>query len=135
MLGVVLLAIWVTLAFTKLHALIFVAIVMMVGLSARELTKWLQRRRGSKLSLLQQAVQEQLPADALARPRILIGTYGSDALAAVALREAKRRGAVVVVCFIREVALSYKYEGPLTIETDLAAQRAFSRFLELGHQA
>src|SRR5439155_25147664 len=99
MLGVVLLAIWVTLAFTKLHALLFGTIVMAIGLSARELTKWLQRRRGTKLSLLQQAVQEQLPADAITRPKILIGTYGSDALAALALREAKRRGAVLVVCF------------------------------------
>src|SRR5262249_22057629 len=39
-------------------------------------------------------------------------------------------------CFIRQVSLSYKYEGEkqLTIETDLAALRTFSRFLELGHQ-
>ena len=59
-LGVVLLAIWVTLAFTKLHALIFVCIVMVVGLTARQLTKLLAARKGKRPSLLRQAIMEQL---------------------------------------------------------------------------
>src|SRR5205085_861313 len=37
LLGLILLAIWVTLAFTKLHALLFVTVVMIIGLSARQL--------------------------------------------------------------------------------------------------
>ena len=43
----------------------------------------------------------------------------------------------LVVCFIRQVNLSYKYEGEqkLTIDTDPAALRTFSRFLEAGHAA
>src|SRR5439155_135513 len=40
-LGLILLSIWVTLACTKLHALAFVSIVMVVGLSARQATRWL----------------------------------------------------------------------------------------------
>ncbi|HEY7090685.1 MAG TPA: universal stress protein [Tepidisphaeraceae bacterium] len=137
LLGVVLLAIWITLAFTKMHALIFVTIVMAVGLSARSLTKWWARRQGERPSLLRQAVMEQLPADAMSKPKLLVGTYGSDGLAPAALREARNAGALLVVCFIREVTLSYKYdsEQKLSIETDQAAQRAFSRFLELGHDA
>ncbi|HZL33863.1 MAG TPA: APC family permease [Tepidisphaeraceae bacterium] len=135
LLGLVLLSIWITLAFTKVHALIFVSIVMAVGLTARALTKWLQRRQGEKPSLLRQAIFEQLTADALARPKILLGTYGSELLAPAALEEARREHATLVVCFIRQVALSYKHEGRrLTIDTDLAALRTFSRYLELAHK-
>jgi amino acid transporter len=132
--AVILLAIWITLAFTKLHALVFVGIVMTIGLSARWATRWLAERKG-KLSLLRQAIAEQLTPEALARPRILVGTYGSEALAPSALALARERGAALVTCFIRQVSLSYKYEGErMTIDTDLAAQKTFGRFLELGHE-
>jgi hypothetical protein len=133
-LGIFLMAIWVTLAFTKLHALVFVCIVLVIGLSARQATKYFARRKGEKPSLLRQAIMEQLePAD-LAKRRILLGTYGSDVLASAALDEAKRLDAALVVCFIRQVSLSYKYdEGIFTLDTDIAALKTFSRFLELGH--
>lgn len=134
LLGLVLLAIWITLAITKLHALAFVCIVMAVGLTARALTKWVQGRR-ERPSLLRQAISEQLTADALARPKILLGTYGSDLLAPAALQEARREHATLVVCFIRQVTLSYKYESRLTIDTDQAAVKTFSRFLDLAHGA
>jgi len=79
---------------------------------------------------------EQLSPEALALPRVLVGTYGSEALAPAALRYAKERGAALVVCFIRQVSLSYKYDGErrLNIDTDAAAIKTFSRFLELGHE-
>jgi amino acid transporter/nucleotide-binding universal stress UspA family protein len=137
-LGVFLLAIWVTLACTKLHALAFVVIVLAVGLTARWLNKWNVARRGPRPSLLQQAIREQLPADALARPRMLVGTYGSESLAPAALLEARRAGATLVVCFVRELALSFKYnpeEKRFTMETDLAAQKTFARYLDLAHAA
>ena len=134
-LGLVLLAIWITLAFTKLHALIFVTIVMIFGLSARAATKWLQNRKGVRPSLLRQAIAEQLTPEAFGRPKILLGTYGSDALAPAALTLAKQSHSTLVVCFIREVTLSYKYESRrLTIDNDLAAVRTFSRILDLAHQ-
>ena len=135
LLGAVLLAIWVTLAFTKLHALAFVTIVLAAGLTVRQLTKWLSTRKGPRLSLLREAIQEQLTPEALAKPKLLVGTYGSEALAPAAVREAKASDATLVVCFIREVTLSYKYEGEqrLTIDTDQAAQKVFGRYLDLGH--
>ena len=135
LLGVVLMAIWVTLAFTKLHALLFVTIVMVVGLMARQASKWYAGRKGGRPTLLRQAIMEQLTGDALSKPKFLLGTYGSDMLARAALTEAKRSGHALAVCFIRQVNLSYKYEGQkhLTIDTDPAALRAFSRFLEVGH--
>ncbi len=137
LLGGVLLAIWVTLACTKLHALAFVSVVIAIGLTARGLTKWYANRNGPRQSLLHQAILEQITPEALARPRLLVGTYGSEKLAPAALIEAKNTDSTLVVCFIREVALSFKYEGQenkLTIETDLAAQRTFARYLELAHQ-
>jgi amino acid transporter len=135
-LGVILLAIWVTLAFTKLHALAFVGIVMAVGLTARYTTRYLQAKRGPKLSLLRQAIVEQITPEALTKPKVLLGTYGSELLAGPALRRAKEMDAALVVCFVRQVALSYRYDdvGKLTIDTDLGALKTFSRFLELGHK-
>lgn len=132
-LGGVLLAIWVTLACTKLHALVFVIIVLTVGLSARAFNKWFARRR-EKPTLLRQAIMEQLTPEALLRPKMLLCTYGSDGLAHAALTRAKAQGHTLVVGFIRQVNLSYKYNRPLTIDTDLAALRTFSRFLNLAHE-
>jgi hypothetical protein len=137
-LGALLLAIWVTLACTKLHALAFVGVVMAVGLTARAITRLLAARDTTRPTLLRQAIHEQLPPEAQARPRLLVGTYGSDALAPAALLEARRAGATLVVCFIRELALSYKFDGQqrqLSIDTDPVAGRAFARYLELAHRA
>lgn len=135
LLGAVLLAIWVTLAFVKHEALLFVAVVMTVGLTGRTVNRFLARRGGPKPSLLRRAIAEQLTPDALAGPKVLVGTYGSDQLAEAALDAAKRAGAALVVCFIREVSLSYKYEAGerTTLDTDQAAVRVFSRYLDLGH--
>jgi amino acid transporter len=134
LLGVVLLAIWITLAFTKLHALVFVCIVLAVGLSARQANKWMGQRKAPKPSLLRQAIAEQLTQEALTGPKVLLGTYGSDALARPAIEEAKKNNEVLVVCFIREVALSGFEGNLLTIDTDLAALRVFAKFLDIGHE-
>src|SRR5688572_18679881 len=102
LLGLFLMGIWVTLALTKLHALAFVCIVMAVGLTARGVTKWLARRKGEQPSLLRRAIVEQLTPEHLAKRRLLLGTYGSTALAEPALALAQQQDAALVVCFIRE---------------------------------
>jgi amino acid transporter len=133
-LGFVLLSIWVTLAFTKIHALIFVTVVMIIGLSARRFTKYWANRKGERPSLLRQAIMEQLQPEDLTKRRMLVGTYGSDVLAPAALAEAKRRDSALVVCFIRQVSLSYKYgDENFTLDSDIAALKTFARFLDLGH--
>jgi amino acid transporter len=133
-LGLVLLTIWVSVAVVKTHALIFVSIVMVVGLTARQINKWYSRRKGVRPSLLRQAIAQQLTPDAMAAPKLLVGSYGSEALATAALREAKTQGATLVVCFIRQLQLSYKYRyRQLNIDTDIAALKVFSKFLDLGH--
>jgi amino acid transporter len=135
LIGAVLLAVWVTLAVTKLHALIFVCIVLAVGLTARQLNRWVAGRR-ERPSLLRQAIMEQLTPEVLGKAKVLLGTYGSDALARAAVAEARSTDHSIAVCFIREVNLSYKFDSQRqTIDTDPAAIRTFSRFLELGHSA
>jgi hypothetical protein len=131
--GTLLIAIWVTLAFTKLHALAFVAIVLVTGLTARAITKIISAAR-PKPSLLRQAIVEQLPDHALTGRKVLIGTYGSVALLDQAMQMCKREGAVLVVCFIRQVSLSYKYDDPMTLDTDPVAARTFAKFLDAGHE-
>ncbi len=133
-LGLLLVAIWVTLAVTKIHALIFVSIVLVIGLTLRQLTRMAATRR-PKPSLLRQAIVEQLTPDALVRPRLLLATAGSDTLAGAALELAKKENASLVVCFIREVALNFRVEAEsrLTLDTDPAAQNLFTDFLAHGH--
>jgi nucleotide-binding universal stress UspA family protein len=131
--ALLLIAIWITLALTKWHALAFVTIVLAVGLILRQITRAAAARR-VKPSLLRQAIMEQLPPDALARPKVLLATAGSDDLAEPALEIARQEGAALVVCFVRAVALSYKVEAEsrLTLDTDPAAQALFTDFLEHG---
>ena len=133
LLGVVLLAIWVTLAVTKLHALAFVIIVLAVGLAARWATKWWAARK-PRVSLLRQAIIDQLPPEALAMPKLLLCTYGSDHLAKVAMDEARSRNSALIVCFIRQISLSIKWEEKFSLDTDQAAQKTFARFLQIGHE-
>jgi amino acid transporter/nucleotide-binding universal stress UspA family protein len=135
-LGVLLIAIWITLAMTKVHALIFVCVVMIVGLSLRAATRAHAKRR-PKPSLLRQAIVEQLPPDALALPRVMLATAGSDAMADAAIDLAKREHAALVVSFIRDVALNYRVnaENVFTLDTDPAAQALFADFLKHGHDA
>jgi hypothetical protein len=125
----------VTLAVTKLHALAFVAIVLATGLILRQLTQIATRRR-PKPSLLRQAIMDQLPPDALAKPKVLLATAGSDDLADAALEIAAAEDAALVVAFIRQVALSYKVEAEtrLTLDSDPAAQALFTDFLSHGHR-
>jgi hypothetical protein len=132
--GLLLIAIWLTLALTKWHALAFVAIVLAVGLSLRQLTRSAAGRR-PKPSLLRQAIVEQLPPDAMTRPKVLLATAGSAQLADAALAVAAAQHAALVVCFVRQVALNYKItaERQLKFETDAAANALFKNFLERGH--
>lgn len=135
LLGILLIAIWITLAITKLHALAFVAVVLATGLILRQITRETAKRR-PKPSLLRQAIMDQLPPDALAKPKVLLATAGSDDLASVALEHASAENASLVVAFIRQVSLSYKVDAEtrLTLDSDPAAQALFTDFLAHAHR-
>ncbi|MDB5318498.1 MAG: UspA protein [Phycisphaerales bacterium] len=132
--ALLLVAIWVTLATTKIPALIFVTIVLAIGLSLRQVTR-LAARRYPKPSLLRRAIVEQLTPEALSKPRILLATAGSATMADAAIDVAAAAEAALVVCFVREVALNYKVEAEtrLTLDNDPAAQAMFGDFLEKAH--
>jgi len=132
-LAVILVAIWITLAFTKLHAVVFVAVVLVIGLSLRGLTRFAQKKR-PKPSLLRQAIVEQLPVDTMLRPKMLVATAGSAQLADSALQKVRELNGALVVAFIRDVALAVGAEARLTLETDPAAQALFAEWLEHGHR-
>jgi amino acid transporter len=134
LLGLVLVAIELTLAYTKPHALLFASIVLAVGLTLRQITKYAAARR-PKPSLLRQAIVEQLPEGAMSRRRLLLSTAGSATNASAALQVAREENAALVVCFIRDVALNYKVkaEERFTLDTDRAAQLMFRDFLTRGH--
>ncbi len=134
-LGLLLVAIWITLAYTKTHALIFVSVVLAVGLCLRLVTRLATRRR-AKPSLLRQAIREQLPEDVLAMPKLLLASAGSAKMARPALEAARAENAALVVCFVRDVALSYRVEAEtrFTLDSDPAAQALFTDFLECGHE-
>jgi amino acid transporter len=134
-LGAFLAIIWVTLAIDKRQALIFVVIVMVSGFTLRFLTQWLASRR-PKPSLLRQAIMDQLPPEALAKPRIVLATAGGAQLADQACEYARSQNAALVVAFVREVALNYKVEntGRMTLDTDPAAQALYVDYLEAGHR-
>jgi amino acid transporter len=135
LLGTLLLAILGTLAFTKVHALLFVISVLVVGLLLRALTKRLARN-DEKQSLLRQAIIEQLPEHFAGRPKMLIGTYGSTALAEQAVDYARQHNAALVVCFVRELSLNehvFTEQGRLTIDSDPVALKTFAHYLHLGH--
>ena len=136
-LGVLLISIWLTLAFTKWHATAFVTIVLTVGLTLRAVTKYARARR-PKPSLLRRAIMEQLSEPAFAGPKVLLATAGSATLADAALAVAKREHAALVVTFIRDVALTYHVQSQknrMTLDTDAAAVGLFTDFLEKGHEA
>ena len=102
-LGMVLLAIWISLGFTSTGADLRGD---RDGRRTRpELTKLATRRRAAAPVCSVRPIMEQLTAEALSRPKILLGTYGSDTLAKAALLEAKRSGHCLAVCFIRQVNL------------------------------
>ncbi len=136
-LGIIMIAIWFTLAWTKWHAAVFVAIVMVCGLSLRAFTRYAARRH-PRLSLFRQAVVDQIPPEAWSMPKLLMATAGSSALAEAAVQHARAQGAALVVSFVRELAVDFgaglDLDRPMTIDTDPAAQTMFVDFLEIGRR-
>lgn len=135
-LGLILITIWITLATTKLHALIFVTVVLAAGLTARWITKRFAAQ-STRADLLHEAVTHQLSPKVLAMPRVMLATAGGTHLVESALKYSRQQGAALVVAFIREVSLTPA--GPsddkMTIENDTAAQTLFAEALHAGSQS
>jgi nucleotide-binding universal stress UspA family protein len=134
LLGLLLIGILITLMLTKIPAVIFVSCVLGVGFTLRAVTRWAKQRR-PRMTLLRQAIVEQLSPEAMAKPRVLVATAGSATNAEQALQIARGENAALVVTFVRDVALNYKItaENQLSLDSDPAAQQLFTDFLEQGH--
>ncbi len=133
----ILTAIWITIALTKFHALIFVTIVLAVGLGVREFTR--RRWQAAPAAPLPAA----LPTPAVAPAPVTAGRpdaakeqcfIGENILVAArrwtpalqfALEEARLRGAHLLVLFIREVKI--QIDRPGNWRNDPQAQKLFNR--------
>jgi len=87
--GVLLIAIWVTLAVTKLHALIFVCTVLIVGLTLRQVTSNAAAAGQNQLAspVPSSSTDSEAPPSPNCCWRRLIGDDGDAAMESTALRE------------------------------------------------
>ena len=103
-------AIWLTIALSKLYALLFVAIVLAVGLAIREYTHR-QRRHAAALAARLPAPAAPAAERAVERApflgqSILAAARGWTPALQFALEESRVRGAQLLVLYIREVAVN-----------------------------
>ncbi|MGA2864065.1 MAG: amino acid permease [Verrucomicrobiota bacterium] len=125
---VLLAAIWVTIAWSKQEALLFVSSVLVVGLTLRELT--LRRQAAAPASVVPVPAANAAPA-AAAPPleflglSVLVAARGWTPALQFALEESRVRGAHLLVLYIREVAVTIDRGG--NWQDDLQARALFSR--------
>jgi amino acid transporter/nucleotide-binding universal stress UspA family protein len=137
--------IWITIAVTKLTALIFVIVVLTTGLALREFT---QRRRKALLAAAPVgAAPAPAPLTVPAAPvlaksapsyegnflgeTMLVAARGWTPALQFALEESKLRGAQLLVLFIREVNIQIDRKGDW--RNDFQARELFSRVMSEGH--
>jgi nucleotide-binding universal stress UspA family protein/L-asparagine transporter-like permease len=121
----ILAAIWLTIAVSKLYALLFVAIVLGVGLILREVT--LRNRSLRKLAVEKAApppAEVAAPAQFLGQ-FILVAARGWTPALQFALEESRVRGSQLLVLYIREVAINIDMGGKW--QEDPEAQTLFTR--------
>jgi len=105
----VLAVIWITIALSKLYALLFVVIVVAVGLAVREFTQR-QVRHAAATPVAPPTAVPTVPAKpAVTTPflgdNILVAARGWTPALQFALEEGRVRGAQLLVLYIREVAV------------------------------
>lgn len=136
---VILVAIWITIALSKLHALIFVSIVLAAGLGIREFTR--RRLQAAPVAppaaALPAATVVPEPVTSLPAEGAGEGTFlGQNILVAVrgwtpalqfALEEMRVHGGQLLVLFIREVKIQIDRRGDW--HNDPQARKLFNRIL------
>ncbi|HVU99750.1 MAG TPA: amino acid transporter, partial [Verrucomicrobiae bacterium] len=122
----VLAAVWITIAVSKLHALVFVSLVLIVGLGLREVT--LRRRK----AVAARGVTAETPSTAAAAAPVFLGQFilvaarGWTPALQFALEETRVRGAQLLVLYIREVAVTIDMGGS-NWRNDPEAHKLFTR--------
>jgi L-asparagine transporter-like permease/nucleotide-binding universal stress UspA family protein len=131
----ILVAVWITIAATKIFALLFVGVVLAIGVGIREYT---QRRKrlapaAPATAAAATAVASATPNPAARIPpflgaKVLVAARGWTPALQFALEECRTRGLTLLVLYIREVAV--QFEGlNADWRSDLEARVLFSRVL------
>ncbi len=126
---VLLAAIWLTIALSKLYALLFVAVVLLVGLAIREYNQR-QRRHAAAKPAPSSAASAPPTAPATATPpflgnSVLVAARGWTPALQFALEESRVRGAQLLVLYIREVAVNVNVSS--NWQDDPYARQLFTR--------
>ncbi len=127
--------IWVTIAVTKLHALVFVTVLLVAGLCVREVQQRTARRLpadvGVKPLMDAEAPEPPAPRKAAAPP-ILVSVRGPTAAFQFAWEQAKLSHARLYILYIREVAVAL--DPGLTAGPDPYAERFFAKIRERSQE-
>ncbi|WP_010586440.1 amino acid permease [Schlesneria paludicola] len=139
MLAVLMIAVWISIAYEKPHALIFAGVIVAIGMTARWLTHHREAIGGTVTSLVGQFIDLKTPA-AIENPthqvRFLVATQGSPKLIAFALEQAKSFHAEVLFLYVRHIAVPMI--GPAhraDIANDHDAQKAAKQIQEQAEAA
>jgi amino acid transporter/nucleotide-binding universal stress UspA family protein len=154
LIAAVMIAIELTLAVQKLHALIFVGIILAAGLGARAFTKSYLPARAKRLGELEAATKaggmvfhgQAAPTPAVARkpeeaaeaigtpageldmskPHVMVATRGGQRLIDFAATYAKQLNGILFVLYVRQLNVQFAMgaEGP-TLAEDAEARRVF----------
>ena len=141
LIAVVMIAIELTLAWQKPHAVAFVALILGVGLGARFVTKvYLPARAKAREKRTtaeavglskEEAVLAALgtPADELdmSRPHVMVATRGGQRLISFASTYTKQMNGILFVLFVRQINIQFggDSDGP-SLEEDFEARAVFS---------
>jgi len=129
----VLCAIWITIALTKLNALLFVTVVVAVGLALQGYTHRYARPTPVVTGAAEALDPAAAPTDARPRflgERILVAARGWTPALQFALEEARVRGSQLLVLYVREVAVQADLGSDW--RQDPVARPLFTRVLAEG---
>ena len=108
-LAVLMIVVWISIAYEKPHALAFAGVIVTIGMAARWITHHRAEIGGRVTSLVGQirdltaGSAESIPA--LSGPRYLVATQGNPKLVAFALEQAKQAQAELLFLFVRHIAV------------------------------
>ncbi len=126
--------IWITIAVSKLHALLFVVCVLTAGLAIREYTRRFHRAPAAARGAEHAARALTEPVEESTVPflgqTILVAARGWTPALQFALEESRVRGAHLLVLYIREVAVQIDTGG--TWQEDPEARALFTRLESPG---
>jgi nucleotide-binding universal stress UspA family protein len=147
-LALLMIAIWLTIAYEKPYALMFVCTILALGLAGRwaarhreEIREWAEKKAPG-LVVATDAASGRLAASAAAllgrtatvpegpiQKRILVATRGNSRLLKYAIEEAKAHHGEVFVLFVRHIAVAaYAPVKPMTLADDAEAMEMFAAF-------